>query len=121
LLKELQVILSNPIITIKCDNTQTIRLVNEDVAKLQTKLRHVDIHNHWLRQEATRRTIKVEYIPTDNMIADGFTKALPANKWASFLDQLGLVERHETRMRELQLEELQERLEDLVMKDQSTS
>ncbi|KAF7565217.1 hypothetical protein PtrM4_046510 [Pyrenophora tritici-repentis] len=34
LLKELQVNLSNPIITIKCDNTQTIRLVNEDVAKL---------------------------------------------------------------------------------------
>ena len=34
LLKELQVNLSDPIITIKCDNTQTIRLVNEDVAKL---------------------------------------------------------------------------------------
>ncbi|KAI1507540.1 polyprotein [Pyrenophora tritici-repentis] len=97
LLKELQVNLSNPIITIKCDNTQTIRLVNEDVAKLQTKLRHVDIHNHWLRQEVTRKTIRVEYVPSDNMIADGFTKSLPANKWASFLDQLGLVKRKEPR------------------------
>ncbi|KAF7573964.1 hypothetical protein PtrM4_055870 [Pyrenophora tritici-repentis] len=115
LLKELQVNLSNPIITIKCDNTQTIRLVNEDVAKLQTKLRHVDIHNHWLRQEVTRKTIKVEYVPSDNMIADGFTKSLPANKWASFLDQLGLVKRKESPLKEAELEKLQEHLEGLYM------
>ncbi|KAF7570459.1 hypothetical protein PtrM4_104610 [Pyrenophora tritici-repentis] len=88
LLRELRVTLSDPTITIKCDNQQTIRLVTEDVAKLQTKLRHVDIHNHWLRQEVTRKVIKVEYVPSDNMIADGFTKPLPANKWARFLDQL---------------------------------
>ncbi|KAF7573996.1 hypothetical protein PtrM4_056190 [Pyrenophora tritici-repentis] len=115
LLKELQVNLSNPIITIKCDNTQTIRLVNEDVAKLQTKLRHVDIHNHWLRQEVTRKTIKVEYVPSDNMIADGFTKSLPANKWASFLDQLGLVKRKESPLKEAELEKLQEHLEGLYI------
>ena len=115
LLKELQVTLSDPIITIKCDNTQTIRLVNEDVAKLQTKLRHVDIHNHWLRQEVTRKTIKVEYVPSDNMIADGFTKALPANKWASFLDQLGLVERKESLLKEAEVEVLQEQLEGLIV------
>ncbi|KAF7573323.1 hypothetical protein PtrM4_082280 [Pyrenophora tritici-repentis] len=115
LLKELQVKLSNPIITIKCDNTQTIRLVNEDVAKLQTKLRHVDIHNHWLRQEVTRKVIKVEYVPSDNMIADGFTKPLPANKWARFLDQLGLVEREEAPLREIELKEVQEQLEGLIM------
>ena len=115
MLKELQVTLSDPIITIKCDNTQTIRLVNEDVAKLQTKLRHVDIHNHWLRQEVTRKAIKVEYVPSDNMIADGFTKALPANKWASFLDQLGLVERKEAPLKEAEVEVLQEQLEGLVI------
>jgi hypothetical protein len=113
LLKELQVTLSDPIITIKCDNTQTIRLVNEDIARLQTKLRHVDIHNHWLRQEVTRKTIKIEYTPSDNIIADGFTKALPANKWANFLNQVGLVERKETPLREVQLAKLQEQLEGL--------
>jgi hypothetical protein len=115
LLEELQVTLSDPIITIKCDNTQTIRLVNEDVAKLQTKLRHVDIHHHWLRQEVTRKMIKVEYIPSDKMIADGFTKSLPANKWASFLDQLGLVERKEAPLKEVELEKLQEQLEGIIM------
>jgi hypothetical protein len=115
LLKELQINLSDPTITIKCDNKQTIRLVTEDVAKLQTKLRHVDIHHHWLRQEVTRKMIKVEYIPSDNMIADGFTKALPANKWANFLNQLGLVERTTSPLKEAGLESLQEQLEGLIV------
>ena len=52
LIKELRVTLDNSRINIMCDNQQTIRLVNADIALLNTKLRHVDIHNHWLRQEA---------------------------------------------------------------------
>jgi hypothetical protein len=44
--------LDKPLV-IQYDNRQTIRLVYEELAKLQTKLRHVDIHNHWLRQEYT--------------------------------------------------------------------
>jgi hypothetical protein len=121
LLKELQVVLQDPVITIHCDNMQTIRLVNEDVAKLQTKLRHVDIHNHWLRQEVARKVIKVEYVPSDNMIADGFTKALPIAKWPSFLNQVGLIRRTEPQLKEVDVNELQERLEGLIVKDQSTS
>ena len=59
--------------------------------------------------------IKVEYVPSDNMIADRFTKPLPANKWASFLDQVGLVERKETLLKEVELEKLQEQLEGLIV------
>ena len=99
---------------------QTIRLVTADVARLQTKLRHVDIHNHWLRQEVTRKAIKVEYIPSDNMIADGFTKSLPINKWAGFLDQLGLVKGQKVTLKDIPLEKMQEQLEDLTLKSQST-
>ncbi len=36
--------------TIECDNAQTIQLLVDESMKLQTKLRHVDIHSHWLRQ-----------------------------------------------------------------------
>ena len=49
LLDELNVGLDDQRIQIQCDNRQTIRLVTEEIARLQTKLRHVDIHNHWLR------------------------------------------------------------------------
>lgn len=77
---------------IQCDNKQTIRLVTEEISKLQTKLRHVDIHNHWLRQEISSGKITVEYVQSAEMIADGFTKVLPVNKWDHFLRQTGLVE-----------------------------
>ena len=59
---------------------QTIRLVNKEISKLQTKLCHVDIHNHWFRQEVSSGVIKVEYIQSSEMITDGFTKVLPVNK-----------------------------------------
>ena len=36
----------NKSLIVECDNSQTLRLVNEESMKLSTKLRHVDIHNH---------------------------------------------------------------------------
>jgi hypothetical protein len=114
LLKELQIKLPEDTITIQCDNTQTIRLINEEVSRLQTKLRHVDIHNHWLRQEVLRRSIQVIYVQSADMLADGFTKALPANKWAQFLSQMGLVERTGSRdLTTARLEEIQSQIEKL--------
>jgi hypothetical protein len=92
LLKDLQIHLDDHHIHILCDNKQTIRLVNEDINRLQTRLRHVDIHNHWLRQEASSGKIRVEYCPTNQMLADGLTKALPRQKFETFVKQLGLVD-----------------------------
>jgi hypothetical protein len=92
LLKDLQIHLDDHYIHILCDNKQTIRLVNEDVNQLQTRLRHVDIHNHWLRQEASSGRIRIEYCPTNQMLADGLTKALPRQKFEPFVKQLGLVD-----------------------------
>ena len=92
LIQELNIKLPNPTIEIQCDNQQTIRLVTQEISRLQTKLRHVDIHNHWLRQEVARGRIKVVYTKSSHMIADGLTKALPINQWQRFLTQLGLAE-----------------------------
>lgn len=88
-----------------CDNTQTIRLVNSEIAQLQTKLRHVDIHNHWLRERASKREIEVLHCPTDLMLADGLTKALPAEKFVVFRDQIG-VENCEERIQERKVREM---------------
>ena len=46
-------------LTIECDNAQTIRLLVDESMELQTKLTHVDIHSHWLRQEVQRQTIHI--------------------------------------------------------------
>ena len=92
LLDELSVRLDDNRIRIQCDNTQTIRLVTAEVAVLQTRLRHVDIHNHWLRQEVLNDTIDVVYTPSAKMMADGLTKALQNNAFRDFVEQIGLID-----------------------------
>jgi hypothetical protein len=78
--------------TINCDNLQTIRLVMKDSPKLVTKLKHIDIHQSWIRQEAQKGSIKIAWISTNDMPADGFTKALGPQKQAAFVKQLNLVD-----------------------------
>jgi hypothetical protein len=79
----------NEIITVLCDNQQTIRLLTKD-GPLNTSLKHVDIHGHWLRQEVRSGAIKIKWITTAEMIADGFTKALSRQKHQEFVKQLNL-------------------------------
>lgn len=78
--------------TIYCDNTATIRLLTKEEPKLVTALKHVDIHQSWLRQEVQNGTFPVKWLPTADMVADGLTKELPPQKHQDFLKQLGLVD-----------------------------
>ena len=116
LLRELQINLDARTIVIQCDNIQTIRLVTKEFSRLHTKLRHVDIHNHWIRQEVSEGRIRVEYVQSEHMIADGLTKVLPAGKWEGFLQQLGLVVIKANEVTNtVPLEEIQEQPEDLTI------
>src|SRR5437762_13265644 len=63
LLKSLTLRLNKPLI-VECDNTQILRLVTDESMKLSTKLCHVDIHNHWLRQEHAERRVLFEWTST---------------------------------------------------------
>jgi hypothetical protein len=65
-----------------------IRLVTTATPRLKTSLRHVDVHHHWLRQEAQAQNINLSYIPTNIQPADGLTKLLPKQRhqnWVSLL------------------------------------
>ncbi|OQD85533.1 hypothetical protein PENSOL_c040G03155, partial [Penicillium solitum] len=44
-------------LTIDCDNERTIGLLTSEDTAFETKLRHVDIHHHWLRQEVQEKRI----------------------------------------------------------------
>lgn len=117
LIKEIGVSLDQEGVQLWCDNAQTIRLVTKDVATLQTKLRHVDIHNHWLREKVARKEVTVEYVNTKEQAADGLTKALGEPDFSRFRDQVGVVditERIKDRSPKPITEKDLEALEDLI-------
>ena len=78
--------------SVYCDNQQTIRLLTMEEPKLITKLKHVDIHSHWLRQEIQQGRINIEYLETSLIVADGFTKQLPRQRHEEFVRLLKLVD-----------------------------
>jgi hypothetical protein len=73
-----------------CDNAQTVGLITKEKPQLVTKLRHVDTYHFWLRQANQAGSISVQWIPTNEMPADGLTKALPRQKHVEFVNQLRL-------------------------------
>jgi len=79
-------------IEIWCDNQQTVGLLTKLDPKLKTKLRHVDIHHHWLRQEVQEGNIQITWRPTNEIPADGMTKALMALNHQDFVKLLGMRE-----------------------------
>ena len=64
----------------------------KDSPKLVTKLKHVDIAQHWLCQEVANKSINIKWISTNKMAADRLTKALPIQKHKEFIKQLNLVD-----------------------------
>lgn len=50
------------------------------------------MHNAWAREAYHQGHFAVEYVPTNRMIADGLTKALPGQAFQTFVQQFGLID-----------------------------
>jgi len=109
LFKAMTLRLNEPL-TIHYNNTQTLRLLKEDSAKLNTKLQHVNIHQHWLRYEYAARRVLFKWIPTTEMIIDGFTKALLKQKFQNFVQMVRMVDILDRLRDEKRIEALRETL-----------
>ncbi len=77
---------------IRCDNRQILRVLKKEMLKLDTKLKHVDIHRHWLRQKIQTNRISVNWCSTAEMSADNFIKVLSRQKHEKLLKQLHLID-----------------------------
>jgi hypothetical protein len=77
--------------TLYNDNLQTIRLLISEIAKVDTKLRHIDVTQCWLRKSVQRDILKMNYLLTAKMTADDMTKMLSSQKHKEFMRQLELV------------------------------
>ena len=77
---------------VSCDNQQMINFLIKKMMKLVIKLWHVDIHRHWLWQEVQDKCLKINWLSTVKMSADGLIKALLCQKHEIFVKQLDLID-----------------------------
>ena len=73
---------------IYCDNQSAIALAVS--TKNHPRVKHIAIKYHFIRDEIEKGTVKLYYVPTDQQIADIFTKPLAATKFNQFKGKLGL-------------------------------
>jgi hypothetical protein len=73
------------------DNLQIIRLLTSEIAKMNIKLRHVDIAQCWLRQSMQQEKIDVNYLLTVHMMIDEMMKLLSSQRHKQFIQQLRLM------------------------------
>ena len=70
------------------DNQGAISLAKNPIDRKRT--RHINVSYHFVRELITNGTLTFSYIPTQEMIADGLTKALTPAKFNDFIGMLGL-------------------------------
>jgi hypothetical protein len=74
------------------DNLQIIRLFISKIFKTETKLRHVDIAQCWLRQSIQSDYFLMNYLSIAKMITNELTKILSSQKHREFINQLKFVD-----------------------------
>ena len=79
--------LHNPI-TLFNDNQSAIAHTKDGNYHARTK--HIDIRYHFIRFSISDGSVRLLYCPTDSMVADTLTKALPSSKAKHFASELGL-------------------------------
>ena len=72
-----------------CDNTSAILITKNPVQHSKTK--HIEIRYHFIRDNVEKGKVELQYIPTDNQIADIFTKALDEKKINHFISEMGML------------------------------
>ena len=60
----------------------------ENTSKGHSRTKHIDIRYHFIRQHVQDGTIQLEYIPTDQMLADILTKSQPGPRFKENASQI---------------------------------
>ena len=77
-------------VNLYCDNQGAIVLVKDN--KFHARTKHIDLRFHFIREAVEDNKILITYIPTEENVADIFTKALVRPKFKGFVGRLGLAE-----------------------------
>ena len=72
------------------DNQSTIALAHNPIN--YGRMKHINIQHHFIRECMENRTICLEYLSTERMMADALTKALPRVKFNLCIENMSLME-----------------------------
>lgn len=71
-----------------CDNKSAIHVAHNNAYSSRTK--HIDVRVKFIRERLNDNTILLNYLSTNEMVADMFTKGVPLNKLNMFTSKFGL-------------------------------
>ena len=74
---------------IYCDNRSCVKL--SENLMFHDKLKHIEIQYHYIRDMVQRGEVKLQYVVTDEHIANFFTKPLARVKFEYFREKLGVL------------------------------
>lgn len=78
------------VVTLKEDNQACVAMATGKV--LTGRSKHVDVRKHMVRDYVKRGEVVLEYVPTEEQLADGFTKPLEGAKFVHFREAIGVSE-----------------------------
>jgi hypothetical protein len=58
---------------------------------MHSKMKHIPIKYHFLREQVAEKNIRVEYVGTKEQVADIFTKPLPQEAFEYLRQRLGVI------------------------------
>jgi hypothetical protein len=87
LLEEIGMTVNDPL-TVHQDNQSTMAIAMNPIQHQRVK--HMDVKAHFIRDHIDKKDVELIYCPTEDMIADVLTKALPRSSHQKFTDLLGL-------------------------------
>ena len=76
---------------ILCDNQSCIKMTENLVFHDRSK--HIEIRYHYIRYMVQRGVLKLQYVSTDEQVANVLTKPLSRVKFEYFRDKLGIVQK----------------------------
>ncbi|KAL8115689.1 hypothetical protein AgCh_022256 [Apium graveolens] len=76
-------------IPIYCDNQSAIAMTGNPVQHSMTK--HISIRYHFIREHVMEGTVELHWVPTDQHLADIFTKPLYEATFTRLVNELGMV------------------------------
>jgi len=77
-------------IPLLCDNTNAINLTKKPVQHSKTK--HIEICHHFIRDHVNNGDCVIQFVNSENQLADLFTKSLNKVRFNFLINELGIID-----------------------------